>query len=163
MLQDFFDTNTKITFNNRPVAVPYNYRIIYKISQIILILGAVCKKGGCSTVKLHIISNALSSNNMMKDLNKLVDGQTETIPIVRFDPAITRAVNFAIADEIIQIQNSNSKLKLTDKGKRLYQEIMQDNELMIIEKEEICYIKDKLKDSVIDSVIEKWGENSATD
>lgn len=163
MLEELFNTNTKITFKNRPVAVPYNYRIIYKISQIILILGSVCKRGGCSNVKLHIISNALSSNNMLKELEKVIDDKTETIPIVRFEPAITRAVNFAIADGLIEIQSSNSKMKLTDKGKKIYSEILQDSDLMILEKQELSQIKDKLKDSVINRIIEKWGENSVTD
>lgn len=117
MLEELFNEETKITFKNRPVAVPYNYRIIYKISQIILIIGTTCKRGGCSNIKLHIISNALSSNNMLKELVKLLDNKTEILPIVRFEPAVTRAVNFAIADGLIEIQNSNSKLKLTQKGK----------------------------------------------
>lgn len=163
MLEELFKENTKITFKNRPLAVPYNYRIIYRISQIILILGTVCKRGGCSNIKLHIISNALSSNNMLKELEKVLDNKTECLPVVRFEPAVTRAVNFAIADKLIEIQNSNSKLKLTDKGQKIYNEILQDSNLMIIEKQELTKIKDRLKDNVINRIIEKWGENSDTD
>lgn len=34
---------------------------------------------------------------------------------------------------------------------------------MILEKQELSQIKDKLKDSVINRIIEKWGKNSVTD
>jgi Mn-dependent DtxR family transcriptional regulator len=95
---------------------------------------------------------------MLKELEKVIDDKTETIPIVRFEPAVTRAVNFAIADGLIEIQSSNSKMKLTDKGKKIYSEILQDSDLMILEKQELSQIKDKLKDSVINRIIEKWGE-----
>lgn len=162
MLKELFNEDTKITFKNRPVAVPYNYRVIYKISQIILILGTVCKRGGCSNVKLHMISNALSSNNILKELENVLDDKKDTIPIVRFEPAVTRALNFAIADEFIQIQSSNSKMKLTDKGKQLYKEILEDETLMVLEKQELNQIKDKLKEDVIDKIIEKWGANNVT-
>lgn len=163
MLEELFNEETKITFKNRPVAVPYNYRIIYKISQIILIIGTTCKRGGCSNIKLHIISNALSSNNMLKELVKLLDNKTEILPIVRFEPAVTRAVNFAIADGLIEIQNSNSKLKLTQKGKDLYEEISKEDNLMIIEKYELNNIKDKLSDNIIERIVEKWEESNVTD
>lgn len=162
MLEELFNKETKIRFKNRPVAVPYNYRIIYKISQIVLILGTICKRGGCSSVKLHIISNALSSHNMLNELEKLLDNKIETLPIVRFEPAVIRAVNFAIAEGLIEVQSSNSKLKLTDSGKNLYNEIIQEEDLMIIEKEDLNIIKDKINDSIISRIIEKWGSANVT-
>lgn len=163
MLEELFNEETKIKFKNRPVAVPYNYRIIYKICQVVLILGTVCKRGGCSNIKLHIVSNALTSHSMLKELEKLLDDKIEMVPIVRFEPAVNRAVNFAIAEELVEIQSSNSKIKLTNRGKKLYDEIMKDNDMMILEKQELNVIKDKLKDSLIDRIVEKWEATNVTD
>ena len=125
-MKKIIENAEKITFINRPIPVPYNYRIVYKISKIILIIGETCKRGGCSTIKLHIVSNAISSNKALKELEKFLEDNTNIVSIVRFDPALTRAVNYALGEQIIDIQ-ANGKLKLNEKGKKLYEEIMNDN------------------------------------
>ena len=160
MLEELFDENTKIKFYDRPVAVPYSYRILYKISQIVLILGTVCKRGGCSSLKLHIISNALLSKNVLDELNKVLDNKTEELPVIRFEPALNRAINYAVADAFIEIQKSNSKLKLTEKGKKLYTEIIENNDIMVLKKNELNIIKDKINDDVIKKILEKWGASN---
>ncbi|MFG6318578.1 MAG: hypothetical protein K1W33_01755 [Clostridia bacterium] len=162
MINELLNENTKIKFINRPIAVPYNYRVIYKISQIVLILGNVCKRGGCSNVKLHMISNALSSHSVLVELEKVLENTTEVLPIVRFEPALTRALSFAIAEELVEVQ-ANSKFKLTVKGKDLYEQIIQDEELMILEKIDLKNIKDKINDDVIDRIVKKWGTMNVTD
>ena len=145
----------KITFINRPIPVPYNYRIVYKISKIILIIGETCKRGGCSTIKLHIVSNAISSNKALKELEKFLEDNTNIVSIVRFDPALTRAVNYALGEQIIDIQ-ANGKLKLNEKGKKLYEEIMNDNSIMIMEKDSLKNISNKLTEEKINEIIVSW-------
>lgn len=161
MLEELFDDNTKIKFFNRPVAVPYCYRILYKVSQIVLILGTVCKRGGCSSLKLHIISNALLSKNVLDELNKVLDNKTEMLPVVRFEPALNRAINYAVADGLVEIQKSNSKLRLTERGKNLYNEIIENNDIMILEKNELNIINNKINDDIINKILEKWGASNA--
>ncbi len=160
MLEELFDEKTKIKFYDRPVAVPYSYRILYKVSQIVLILGAVCKRGGCSSLKLHIISNALFSKNMLDELNKVLDNKTGMLPIVRFEPALNRAINYAVADDLVEVQKSNSKLRLTERGKKLYKEILENNDIMVLEKNELNSIKDRINDDVINKILEKWGASN---
>lgn len=44
-----------IVFDAKPDAVPYNYRISYKVAQICLVL-FICSRGAvCSLIKLHMI------------------------------------------------------------------------------------------------------------
>lgn len=50
----------EIVFEAKPDAVPYNYRISYKIAQLCLIM-EMCSRGGCSLLKLHMISIGLST------------------------------------------------------------------------------------------------------
>lgn len=50
-----------IVFDAKPDAVPYNYRISYKVSQLCLII-RICGWGDtCSLIKLHMISFAMIS------------------------------------------------------------------------------------------------------
>jgi hypothetical protein len=64
--------NADIVFNSKPDAVPYNYRISYKVSQLCLIL-RICGRGNvCSLVKIHMISFALiSQSNMARRVDSL--------------------------------------------------------------------------------------------
>ena len=91
----------EIVFNSKPIAVPYNYRISYKISQLMLILSICCSKGGCSLIKLHMISMAFNSNEAMEQLRNLSNGQLTEVPVIRFDPAVTRAALFAKSENLI--------------------------------------------------------------
>lgn len=152
----------EITFVNRPIQVPYNYRIVYKICKIVLIIGITCRRGGCSTLKLHIISNAISSNEAFKELTKFIENTSNRVSIIRFDPALTRAINYALAEKIIDIQ-SNGKIKLTDIGKKLYDEILNDQDIMIMEKDTLNSISNKLTEDKIEEIIVNWRNSNAFD
>ena len=82
---------TDIVFNAKPDAVPYNYRISYKVTQLCLIM-RICGRGDvCSLIKLHMISFALISQENMRKLVDFADG-IGSAPIVRFDPSVNRAL-----------------------------------------------------------------------
>lgn len=148
--------NYGIVFDAKPNAVPYNYRISYKVSQICLILDKSCwGKSGCSPVKLHMISFALSSREIMERLISFTQSDYSPPPIVRFDPAVNRAVSFAIADGLI-FQAANGKYVLTDKGKRLVSEIEKDYEVLVVEKQDLTTLSKKLTDEKIKSLSEVW-------
>ena len=122
---------TDIVFDAKPDAVPYNYRISYKVTQLCLIM-RLCGRGDvCSLIKLHMISFALISHDNMRKLVAFVDG-TGRAPIVRFDPSINRALTYAIGYGLIE-QQQNAKYKLTDRGKQLAEQIKTVGDLMVIE------------------------------
>lgn len=148
--------NYGIVFNAKPDAVPYNYRISYKVSQICLILHKSCwGKSGCSPVKLHMISFALSSRAIMERLINFTRSDYALPPIIRFDPAVNRAVSFAVADGLI-FQAINGKYVLTDKGKMLVSEIEKDSEVLVVEKHDLSILSKKLTDEKIKQLSEVW-------
>lgn len=152
----------EIIFDSKPDAVPYNYRISYKMSQIALIIGLCCNgRSGCTLVKMHIISNALNVRSYMDDLEKYVNGKTSYI-LVRFDPAINRVVKYALADGII-CQLKNGAFKLTDRGKELVRLIKKDDNLMKQEKEYLTKIGYKLDAEKIERLMSTWRYTNAED
>ena len=82
----------EIRFVERPKAIPYNYRISYKIAQIVLIIGKTVIRGGCSFLKIQIISQALKSNENFKELLNFANEQSLFSNIIKFDPAINKAI-----------------------------------------------------------------------
>lgn len=51
-----FPVQADIVFNAKPDAIPYNYRISYKVSQLCLILHICGWGNSCSLIKVHMIS-----------------------------------------------------------------------------------------------------------
>lgn len=145
----------KISIVSRPIAVPYNYRIMYKISQLVLIMGLCCGKKGCSLDKLHMLSLALSSNGEMKKIVEFAKGKSHEYTLIRFDPSINRALSFALAENIVDRQG-NGLFRLTGKGKTFLNDIVRDTGMMVLEKENIKLIEASLTEDKINSLKADW-------
>lgn len=79
---------------------------------------------------------------------------TETA-IIRFDPAISRAINLAMADEVI-FRQSNGLYRLTDKGRTLLNTIYKDTETLAVEKQLLSELSNKLTEDIIDCIASNW-------
>lgn len=153
-LENILLTN-EIVFDSKPDAVPYNYRISYKVAQICLILSKCCiGRGGCSLVKLHIFSSALNTKDAMKLLEDYLH-MRNLYMVVRFDPSVNRAVKYAIADGLM-FQLQNGKFRLSDKGKAFVLAIEKDKELMEIEKKYLNEYGKKLTDEKVEAMMSTW-------
>lgn len=145
---------TDIVFDAKLDAVPYNYRISYKVTQLCLIM-RICGWGDvCSLIKLHMISFALISRGNMMRLVDFVEG-TGSMPIVRFDPAVNRALTYAIAYGLIERQQS-AKYKLTNRGQRLAEQIMIVGDLMAVEISDLKMLAKKLTETKVNEIVDRW-------
>ena len=110
--------NNDIIFEPKADAVPYHYRITYRVTLICMIIGKCCGKKGCSAIKLQMICAATESQKIQNDLFKLIEREvvSETT-LIRFDPTVTRAINFALYDNLI-FRQSNGLYRLSEKGKK---------------------------------------------
>ena len=135
-------------------AVPYNYRISYKIAQLcIIILSCSNSRSGCSLIKIHIVSNALNNDSYMEKLESILDKQRKEI-IVRFDPAVDRGIKYAMADGLLE-QLKSGTYKLTEKGKEYANSIYQDS-VMLREKRKLNKIGRRLTNDIIDEIMSMW-------
>ena len=145
---------TDIVFDAKPDAVPYNYRISYKVTQLCLIM-RLCGRGDvCSLIKRHMISYALISQNNMKKLIKFTE-ETGNAPIVRFDPAVNRALTYAMAYGLIE-QQQTAKYKLTDRGRQLTEQIKLAGDLMVIEINDLNTLAKKLTETKVNEIVDMW-------
>ncbi|MGM3153166.1 hypothetical protein [Enterococcus faecalis] len=78
--------------------------------------------------------------------------------LVRFDPAISRAINFALADELIYRQG-NGLFRLTTTGKKLLTSIYTDNKLMTVEKIFFSDLSNQLTEEMIENFSWNWRIN----
>lgn len=106
-------------------------------------------------IKLHIISFALCSKDAMDRLLAYVQYDFAAPPIICFDPAINRAVAFAVADKLI-FQGKNGKYVLTEKGQDLVSEIDKKAEIFTAEKTTLSLLAKKLTDRKIKQLSDSW-------
>ena len=145
-----------VRFTNRPIPVPYNYRIIYKLAQIALIIHYCSARKACSLEKIHIIATALSSSSELEKLLNYIEDNKKSMILVRFDPAINRAIDFALAEELI-LRQKNGLFKLSKKGKSYINEIVNDSDLFILEKSSLKRIELKLTEEKVNNLLSIWG------
>lgn len=148
-----------IVFDAKPDAVPYNYRISYKVSQLCLIM-FICGRGAsCSLIKLQMISFALLSHDNMENLINFSERAKESV-IVRFDPAVNRALTFAMAYGFVE-QQPTGHYKLTEQGKNLAKRIKLDGSLMTSEIRALTELSKRLTESRIKELIDIWRNQHA--
>ena len=91
-----------IKFTMRPVAIPFGYRLSYKISLLCLCLKISCDpRKSCSLIKLQLIITTLLSQHNLSDLVKICKDKSYVLTPIRFDPSINKAITFALKDGII--------------------------------------------------------------
>lgn len=148
-----------ITFDAKPDAVPYNYRISYKVTQICLIMHICCYKDTCSLIKLHMVSFAMISQKNLQELIRCVNG-ARSLPLVRFDPSVNKALMYAVAYGLVE-QQKNAKYKFTERGKQLAEEVLLVKDLMEVEKEGLHEISKKLSENKVKEIVNKWRVDDA--
>ncbi|CEQ19394.1 hypothetical protein [Paraclostridium sordellii] len=154
-MEVLFEYINRVRFKNRPNAVPSSYRIVYKITQILLIMKVCCKgRKGCSLEKIQIISDAISYGKSLDRLKLFIQGEIEVITI-RYDPSLNRAITYAMAEGLIYVQG-NKLFRLSEKGKLYIKEVQSNKELYRKEKEILEFISTKLTEEMIQKLIMDW-------
>lgn len=125
----------KISFSKKPIPIPAEYRPMYQIAIIVLILYNCCRANTSSLLKLHLLSWSVFSNkNMDYFYFYLRSNCAGTKPTWKIDPALNRALILSIADGFCEI-TSSKKYKLTAKGIRFINILNSDDELLTDEKD----------------------------
>lgn len=108
-----------------------------------------------------MISFALLSQKNMDNLLEFSDKTNESV-VVRFDPAVNRALTYAVAYGFV-VQQQNGNYKLTDQGKNFAERIKLAGDLMVTEIRELTDLSKRLTESRIKELTEIWRDRHAED
>ncbi|XOV68036.1 MAG: hypothetical protein ACFHU9_02460 [Fluviicola sp.] len=149
----------KLSFKKRPIPVPGDYRPLYKISLILLILKINGRGGKASLLKIHLFLWALKSQANMEIVQEHI--QMPEFGLLNFwgmEPAATRALKFAVSENLCAI--SSGKYTITSKGEEFVKKILSDKELLIDERDFLNAIgKSHLTEAHIGEITKKWKLN----
>jgi predicted transcriptional regulator len=123
-------------FNKRLFPISPELRPVWKLAILVLILSKCCMKNTCSFQKIQVLCWAVKNKKNQKELLDFVTTQNINLNfnmIVRYEPSVNRIIDIALAENFIE-QVGGDRIRLTDKGKRLAEEIDKANDLLISEK-----------------------------
>lgn len=129
------ELNVPVIFRQRPISVPGDLRPAWRISVIVLLLGKCCRQGKSSLRRLHVLSWAIRNELVADAIVRAIDGEVppDTV-LVRIEPALNRAVDFAIGQGLIRRQSSD-RIELTADGKDFVDAILKDTLVLGYEKQ----------------------------
>ena len=113
-------------FIKRPISVPSNYRFFYQISILLLIIEINCAKNtGASILKFQLLAWTLRDDYGYHSLIKVAKSKNNksSFNFWALDPALNRAIEFALADGFLILQNE--KFISASKGDDLLKYILE--------------------------------------
>lgn len=147
--------NKYISFTEREMPLYVNYRPMYKVSQILLILYFNGYAGKASLLKLHLFAWALKSYenlNILKDF--VTSNYQKKLQFFGIESTLNRALNLAYAEKLIDFDKGN--YKLLDKGRKFVEQINKDESLFVDEKQVLKLIGKKIPEKIINGLINQW-------
>lgn len=133
-------TDGRFSFKRRPTPVPGDLRISWRVSLILLMLAA-SRSSRASLAKLHILNDAIRSNQVRR-LKAATDADARTLPWnLRVEPAFARAIDFVVGEHLAAWTKTGGRasLQLTDSGTAAvaaleeFQDVLQEERAIIAE------------------------------
>lgn len=122
-----------LKFTSRTIPIPADYRPLYKIGHILLILHLSSRGSKSSLMKLHFLSWAIKSKKNTEVVREWIKKNFQNdFHIWGIEPTVNRALLFASADNFLK--DDGGSFVLTDRGTNFVKSIIKDNELFIEEK-----------------------------
>ena len=120
------------SFHEQSAPLQPQLRVIWGLSILVLILH-ICSRGKRSSIpRLHLINWSIRNReNRDKLINFL---ETDSFPLgvlIRFEPGFSRAIEYAIADSIVEPVGSreNLRIHLLQKGTQMATEIIEIDDI----------------------------------
>jgi hypothetical protein len=139
---------SKIIFNRKASPIYAEYRPLYKIAQIILILEICSRSNKSSLIRLHLFNWAMKNKQRRECFLNMVKNNSINFDVWGIDPTLNYALDFSLAEKLIELEKGS--YFLTTKGKLLYGKIKEIEEL----KKDIIFLG-KIGKSVTDVMVEK--------
>ncbi len=148
-----------ITFEPKPIPIFPNYRPMYRVGQILLILHFNSIASKASLLKLHLFSWALNQDKNLQVLQQFVISKFKTrLQYFGIEPSLNRALNYGIAEGLIHFDGS--KYQISEKGLKFLKLILEDEELFQNEKAVLQTIGKKISESKVVELKKSWENNA---
>lgn len=142
-------------FRKRSTPLIADYRPMYKIGLITIILRLACIGNKASLSKLHLLIWALKSENNRKKILAELKTNGSEIFAWGVEPALNKSLSLAVSEGLLEL--SDDKYSLTKLGVDVYQLIEKSSDLFIEEKK---FLQDVGKKSITEQTIKSLSKKN---
>lgn len=124
----------QFSFTARPVPIPGDLRIGWRVSLIVMMLG-VSRSNRASLAKLYVLNHAARSSVARAQLERILAGDEPALYWhMRVEPAFARAVNFVVGEGFAEWVETSQRvgLQLTARGLVAWK-LLDDDEAVLAE------------------------------
>lgn len=125
-------------FRARPTSLPPELRPDWRISVLLLILKITGRAGKASLKKLHVLGWVIRHQSERDAFLQVIAGEVPADSLmIRFDPALNRAVEFAVGSKLLAFERLSSgglNIVLTERGKDSAARIAELHDCLVSEK-----------------------------
>jgi hypothetical protein len=149
------------TFRERSTPLPSDLRPAWRIAVLLLLLDN-CRGAQATLKQLHVLNWAIKDRGSQLAFLEFIHG--EVLPsqvIVRYDPSLNRAIDFALAEGLV-LQNMDElgnataagshRLALSKAGRAIATEILSQSDCMAVEKDFLAAIGHKITQGEVESL-----------
>jgi hypothetical protein len=144
-------------FRRRPIPLAPDLRPDWKIMMLLLILRLSSKGGKSSLTRLHVLNWAVRSEKHQAEFIATLESSKPLFSFkVRFEPAFSRAIDFAAASSLVEWV-SGDRIKLTEQGTRWAAKAEEDKDLMVQERAFFSRIGKRITESQAKALLSGLG------
>ncbi len=144
---------TKLSFHRRPMPIFAEYRPMYKMSLILLVLLLSSRGGKSSFLRLHLFNWALKDDKRKSLLLKSSKDKKLDLNIWGFDPSLNIAVQFSLAEKLVE--RDGSSIIMTSLGKE-YTKRLFETKIMNDEASFLVSLGKEITESMVSKASESW-------
>jgi len=145
---------THLRFERKPSPVLAEYRPLYKIGQVLLVLSMASRSGRSSLPRLHLFNWALKSLERKTILIKAASEKRLYAPAWGFDPMLAIAVRIAIAEGLLG--ETSTGYELIESGELFVREIIKDIDIFGPEKTFLTNLGNGITEKMVEIVASGW-------
>jgi hypothetical protein len=143
--------NVQFDFARRPTPVPAALRPEWRIASLLLALNQ-CWGNKATRRQLHVLNWAIRTAESRAIFLRVLSGELKPDEaIVRFDPVVERALDFAAGESLVSI--SGDHVLLTDKGVDFVKRLSREKDCMKLEKQFLSAVGRKLTQVQVESFL----------
>jgi hypothetical protein len=149
-----FESIKRFTFKIEPMSIPAELRPLHKIGLILLFLRLNSTASTSSILKIQFLNWVLKTKPLKAQLIDETDDKESTymLKLVHHDPAVNRAVQYAIAEKLISLEKSG-RIKLTDSGLNIADKMVADQNIFLEEKDYLKKLGKRVSEVQIKDVL----------
>ena len=146
---DIPEFSMPFVFRDQPTAIKGDLRPLWRMCLVVLLMRKCCRGNRTSHAKLHVLNWAMLNETNRTNLLKLTSGESKPTDIlVRIEPFLNVAVNYALGEGLIE-QKNGDRLVLSTRGVTLADKLIGMEDVFESEKQFIALLGNKLSEKLV--------------